>query len=290
MSLLGNPLFLRMALVFVVSCVAFFAGAILIRHMRRGFAVEAAFDSGPSSPEALPLHAFQAVIQNLKQEKYELQNQQEIDRRRARTTENLSAAVLSYLSSGVLLLNINGMIRQANTAAKEILGYASPIGMSLADVFRKAILLPSSISLATTVSEAIHGGLQQKAPFQRLVTQYTTPAGQQRILEMTLTTVHAPDGAILGAACLLNDQSEMAQIRQQQELRGEMSAELALELRNSLATISDCAQQLAASREPEVARQLAADIASEAARLDHTIGGFLADAKSVKAAKAASGL
>jgi len=286
-NLVGNPLFIRVTIVFVMSALAFLTGVILIRHLRRSFAVDATFDSGPSSPEGLPLHAFQAVIQDLKQQKYELQNQQDIDRRRARTTENLSAAVLGYLSSGVLLLNTNGLIRQANASAKQILGYASPIGMSLTEVFRKAILLPSSISLATSMVEAINGGLQQKAPFQRLVTQYTTPAGEQRILEMTLTTVHASDGAMLGAACLLNDQSEIARIRRQQELRGEMSAELALELRNSLTTISDCAQQLAASHEPEMARQLAADIASEAARLDHTIGGFLAAAK---AAGAASGV
>lgn len=284
MSLWSNPVFLRMTLLLVLSGLAFLGGMTLIRSLRRRFVADTAVDSGPSSTEGLPLHAFQAVIQDLKQQKYELQNQQELARRRARTTENLSAAVLSYLSSGVLLLNTNGLIRQANAAAKQILGYASPIGLSLAEIFRKAILLPSSTSMASSVVEAIHGGLQQKAPFQRLVTQYTTPSGEQRILEMTLTTVHAPDGTMLGAACLLNDQSELARIRQQQELHGEMSAELALELRNSLTTISDCAQQLAANREPEMARQLAADIACEAARLDHTIGGFLAAAKTAKAA------
>ena len=58
-----------------------------------------------------------------------------------------------------------------------------------------------------------------------------------------------------------------------------MSAEMALELRNSLTTISGYAQQLAASRDAELARQLAADIAAEAANLDRTIGGFLVSAK-----------
>ena len=53
------------------------------------------------------------------------------------------------------------------------------------------------------------------------------------------------------------------------------SAEMALELRNSLTTISGYAQQLAASNDAELAQQLAADIAAEAAHLDHTIGGFL---------------
>ena len=59
-------------------------------------------------------------------------------------------------------------------------------------------------------------------------------------------------------------------------MRGEMSAEMALELRNALTTISGYAQQLAANRDPRLARQLASDIATEAAHLDRTIGGFLA--------------
>ena len=62
-----------------------------------------------------------------------------------------------------------------------------------------------------------------------------------------------------------------------------MSGEMALGLRNSLTTIAGYAQQLAASRDAELARQLAADIAAEAAHLDRTIGGFLADARAAGA-------
>jgi two-component system, NtrC family, sensor histidine kinase PilS len=278
-KLLANPLFLRMVVVSVAAAVAFLIGMVLIRRMRRRLTEEASFGPEPASEESLPLHAFQAVIQELKQEKFQLQNQHEMERRRAKATEGLNAAVMGYLSSGVMLLGTNGLVRQANAAAKQILGYASPSGLSAPDIFREAILLPSSASSGGTVVEAIQASVQQKSPFQRLETQYTTPAGEQRVLEMTLTTLHAPEGAALGAACLINDRSEIARMRRQEELRGEMSAELALELRNSLSTISDCAQKLAASREAEAARQLAADIAAEAARLEHTIGGFLAGAK-----------
>src|SRR5262249_56039501 len=86
-------------------------------------------------------------------------------------------------------------------------------------------------------------------------------------------------GGFLGAGGLIDDETELLKVRRQQELRGELSAEMALELRNSLATISGYAQQLAASRDPDLARQLAADIAAEAAHLDRTIGGFLAGAR-----------
>ena len=82
---------------------------------------------------------------------------------------------------------------------------------------------------------------------------------------------------LLGAACLINDLSEFERIRRQQELHVEISAEMALALRTSLTTISGYAQQLASNRDPELARQLAADIADEAAQLDHSIGGFLTE-------------
>jgi signal transduction histidine kinase len=115
---------------------------------------------------------------------------------------------------------------------------------------------------------------------------YITPAGDQRILEITISPVPTPSGETLGATCLITDKTEFATIQRLQELRGEMSAEMALALRNSLATISSYAQQVAVSSDPTLVRQLAVDIVSEAADLDHTIGGFLAGAKAAKAAGA----
>ena len=70
---------------------------------------------------------------------------------------------------------------------------------------------------------------------------------------MTASRVPAADGSALGVACLINDQTEIANIRRQMELRGELSAEMALALRTSLITISGYAQQLAQNRDPELA-------------------------------------
>jgi signal transduction histidine kinase len=94
------------------------------------------------------------------------------------------------------------------------------------------------------------------------------------------------DGELLGVACLINDLSQLEQIRRQQELDGEISAEMALQLRTSLTTIAGYAQQLANSRDPELAKQLATDIAFEAAQLDHSIGGFLTTTRVAKGAAA----
>lgn len=283
MRLATNPIMLRMALVFVAAGFAFVMGLLAMRRMRRSISEEASFPETRGPAESFPLHTYHAVIQQLKQQKHELQSLQLVERRRARTSENVSAAVLSNLSSGVLFFTPNGLARQANASAKQILGFGSPTGMSAAEIFREAELISASGGNYTSLAEAVNVSLREKTRFQRLEARYRTPSGEERSLDITVSSVHAPDSEVLGAACLINDRTEVTEIRRQQELRGEMSAEMALGLRNSLTTISGYAQQLAASRDPELARQLAADIAAEAAHLDRTIGGFLAGARAARA-------
>ncbi|PYX18345.1 MAG: hypothetical protein DMG87_14810 [Acidobacteria bacterium] len=273
MKLLTNPIFLRMAAVFFTAVFAFVVALLVMRRLRKGLIDEDFSLDTPRESESLPLHTYHAVIQQLKQQKHELQSLQQSERRRAKTSESISAAVLSNLPCGVVFFTANGLVRQANGSAKHILGFASLVGMSAAELFRDADLLGSS---RTKLAEAVQAALQEKSPYRRLEAEYVTPRGEERELEITVSSLHGPGGEALGAACLINDRTEFLEIRRQQELRGEMSAEMALELRTSLTTISGYAQQLAASRDPELARQLASDIAAEAAHLDRTIGGFLA--------------
>jgi len=296
--LVTNPIVLRMVAVFVAAGFAFVVGLLLMRRMRRSITEEVSLSDTPSASESFPLHTYHAVIQQLKQQKHELLSVQLLERRRAKTSENISAAVLSNLSSGVLFFAQNGLVRQANASAKQILGFASPAGMSAAEIFRDAELISVSDGTYTNLAEAVNAVLREKTRIHRMEARYRTPAGGERILDITVSPVHAPDSeargaaspgvaglgvACLGVACMINDRTEVTEIRRQQELRGEMSGEMALGLRNSLTTIAGYAQQLAASRDAELARQLAADIAAEAAHLDRTIGGFLAGARAAGA-------
>ncbi len=283
MKLLSNPIFMRMAVVLVAAVFAFVVGRIAIVRMRKNLTEESVVSQNSASSETLPLHTYSAVIQQLKQQKYEIESLQQSERRRAKTSENISAAILSNLSSGILFFTANGLVRQANNAAKHILGFASPVGMTAGDIFRDASLI-EEFATYKNAAEAIQASLHEKMASWMLQVQYVTPAGEQRFLEITMTPVHAPDRNILGTACLVNDKTEMALIRRHQELRGEISAEMALELRQSLGNISSYAKQLAEGKNPALAKQIAADIASEASHLDHTIGGFLAGTRAAKAA------
>jgi PAS domain-containing protein len=285
MKLLSNPIMLRMAVMLFVTGFAFWIATALLRRMRRILTEDFfAVDSVPEL-EQFPMHTYNAVIQQLKQQKHELLTVQQVERRRAKTSENISAAVLSNLSSGVLFLTTSGLVRTANAAAKSILGFASPVGMSVSEIFREA-RLSSPLGAKEALAEVVEASLRTQGASRGVEGEYVTPSGEQRILEITISPVYAPSGEILGAACLITDKTEFALIQRLQELRGEMSAEMALALRSSLATISSYAQQLAVSHDPGQVRQLAVDIVSEAADLDRTIGGFLSGAKAAKAAGA----
>jgi len=282
-NLLTNPIVLRMALVFMAGAFAFVIGVAVMRRMRRNISEEIIDSAEPASLDTLPLHTYHAVIQQLKQQKHELHSSQQAERRRARTSENISAAVLSHLSSGVMFIDSNGLVRQANTAARQILGFASPVGMGLHEVFREAAPLEIS-ETQTTLAGILQHTLRDKIFSHQVEVNYQRPSGEDRTLQITVTSVQSPSGDTLGAACLINDQTELVRVRQQQAMRGEMSAEMALELRNSLATIADCAQRLSTGPDEQSVQRLASDIASEAAHLDHTIGGFLAEPKAARAA------
>jgi PAS domain-containing protein len=283
--MLSNLVVLRMAIVLFGMGFAFWVATLLLRRMRRILTEESfVIDSAPEI-EQFPMRTYNAVIQQLKQQKHELLSVQQMERRRAKTSENISAAVLSNLPSGVLFLTTNGLVRNANGAAKSILGFASPVGMSVAELFRDA-RVSSPRGSQETLAAAVQASLRAQASSRRAEADYLTPTGEQRVLELTVSPVYAPSGETLGAACLITDKTEFALIQRLQELRGEMSSEMALALRNSVATISSYAQQLAVSADPVMVRQLAVDIVSEAADLDHTIGGFLAGGKAAKAAGA----
>src|SRR6202140_5582485 len=107
------------------------------------------------------------------------------------------------------------------------------------------------------------------------VGNFVAPDRESHILEVSASPVLAEDASLMGTTLVLTDKTDIERIRHDQRMHKEISSELALGLRDSLTTTAGCAQQLARSRDPELARQLADGIAHEAANLDRTIGSFL---------------
>jgi nitrogen fixation/metabolism regulation signal transduction histidine kinase len=293
--LLGNPLVnpvvLRMGMLLFAAVVAFGLALFIIRRLRKNLAAESEpLNYSPLAVEGLPVHAYHAVIQQLKQQKYELTAQQLSERRKAKASDTLSSTILSNLPCGVLFLTTNGLVRQANAAGRKLLEFASPVGLHAYDLFRTATLRPQnnssrseSIALSSsdrTVEQALAPALAGTASVRGLVLNYFTRDGQSHVLEISASPVLADDASLMGTTLVVTDKTDIERIRHDQKMHQEVSSELALDLRNSLTTIAGYAQQLACSRDAELARQLADSIAREAAQLDRTIGSFLGgDAK-----------
>lgn len=272
-----NPMIWRLGILLIVILAAFVLGAVVIRHLRKSMVTETeSFSQSPLAADGLPIHSYHAVIQQLKQQKHELTALQQADRRKAKASDTLSATVLSNLSCGVLFFNSNGLVRQANSMAREILGFASPVGMRANELFQNSTLPEAN---APSVEEAIAPAVRGETVVRGLLLNYISPDGTRRVLDLTLSPVLAEDASLMGTTCVLTDRTEIARIRQDQQLRRELSAEMALGLRSSLTTIAGYAQQLAHTRDTELARQLADDIAREAAQLDRTLGSFLSGTK-----------
>jgi len=272
-KLLANPMFVRMAAVLVIAGIAFVAGVIAVRILRRKILEDDVLSEGLDTGAGL--YPYSAVIQQLKQQKFELQNQQQAQQRRAKTSEHITAAVIANLPCGILFVTPNGLVRQANAAARQILGFASPLGMSVEEIFREAKAIAQSgawVKATEVLKEALHG----QAHSADREFSYATPAGDSRAVKLTCIPLHAPSGESLGLACVIRDESAVTDRRRAELLRSEISAEMALDLRTSLSTIRECASQIVASSNHEFTKNLANDISVETDRLGKVVGEFLA--------------
>ena len=278
MKILISPLFVRMAAVLLSAVTAFVLGVVAVRLLRRQMVDggEILEDLGPDNATAS--YPYSAIIQQLKQQKFALENEQQVQRRRAKTSEHITASMIAHLPCGVLFVTPNGLVRQANAAARQMLGFASPLGMSVVELFRDAKAVSGSEGVGK-VTEAFQGALQSKAGATQFESSYLTPSGEERIIKFTLIPMRGPAGEIIGMASVISDESESADFRRAQVLQSETSAEMALELRTSLATIREWAEQMRTTADREHTRSLAGDISAEAERLEKLVGGFLAGSR-----------
>ncbi len=290
MRLLANPIVLRMLISFIVAGFALAVGVILIRKMRSEVSEETAPEPLRADDARFPLETYHAVIERLKEQEKQLQELRRAENERARASENISAALLANLPSGVLLFNAKGLVQQANPAARNILGYASMSGLHARDVFRGARLLNRAAgevesAVPATAVSAVEAALQNGTSSRRLETEYATPTGEDRVLGLTVSPVLASDGKSLGAACLISDLTEINRLSRQMRVRenlaslGEMSAGIAHEFKNSLATISGYAQMLSGEEQLDVVHDFARKIESETSNLARVVTDFLAFAR-----------
>ena len=228
MKILANPVLLRAAVVFFCATFSFLLGLIMVRLLRKSITEEANISSEASpSLEVMPMHVYNTVIAQLKQQRSDLQAQSQADQQRARLNEAVAQAVLSNLTTGVLVFGPNGLVKTSNAAAKEILGFAVTTGMGVDDIFRGAVLPETksdardeSTSEHLWLADEIRTVLHEGGTRRQVHVEYETPSGINRDLCLTISAVPAAEGGTCGVACLVEDATELCQLRQQQSKAG----------------------------------------------------------------------
>jgi len=192
--------------------------------------------------------------------------------------ERMNRLILSHISSGVMLINPQGRIRSFNQAASDI------TGLSLEQVYDcpAAELFPEFSKIVAP----------ENRPIYRAEGIFAHSSGERRLFGYATTAVKANHGEFLGTLVTFQDLTKLKQIEEQLKRSdrlaaiGRLSAGLAHEIRNPLASISGSAQLLRETNQlDEEDQHLLAIVVKEAERLNHLLSDFLSFARPRKPAK-----
>jgi two-component system sensor histidine kinase HydH len=223
------------------------------------------------NPSAFMAASMQGVIQKLRDQEKELERLHRIEKERAATTERLSEEVTRNMPAGLLVVNATGIISSANPAAEQVLGIRG-LGFR-----RYSEALGEASELTRLVAECLSDG----KIFRREEVEHTTPSGERRHLGVTISPIRKGQEKINGAICLLSDLTELAALQQQMQLKenlaalGELSAGIAHEFKNALATISGYAQMIRAEELGSEASDYADHILEQTRNITHVVTEFL---------------
>src|SRR6201997_451034 len=228
--------------------------------------------SGPGTENASAFMAasMQGVIQQLREQEKELERLHRIEKERAEQTERLSEEVTRNMPAGLVVVNATGIISSSNPAAEQVLGIRG-LGFR-----RYSEALGASSELTRLVAECLETG----RIFRREEVEHVPPAGDARHLGVTISPIRRGEGKISGVICLLTDLTELAALQQRMQLKenlaalGELSAGIAHEFKNALATISGYAQ-LIPDASPNESADYAKKIVEQTRNITHMVAEFL---------------
>jgi signal transduction histidine kinase len=175
-------------------------------------------------------------------------------------------------------VNAHGLIQMANPAAEAALGLGALGFHRYSDV----------LGAGSPLTRLLASCLQEGRTFQREEVEHRTAKGEIRHLGVTISPTappHTPGAPAKpragGALCLLSDLTELTALQKQVRLQenmaalGEMSAGIAHEFKNALATISGYAQMIRDEAGTGETAESAERILKETRALTHVVTEFL---------------
>jgi PAS domain S-box-containing protein len=272
----GWPIWLT-ALSFVVALLGVLSlFSLALRRIARGRPEETrservARDENPQNPGAFMTASMQAVIQKLKEQEKELERLHREEKERAQQTVKLSEEVTRNMPAGLVLVNAAGLITSANPAAETTLGCRGLLYRRYSEA------LGGDSELTKLLGQCLAEG----RIFRREQVKYITPEGELRRLGVTISPIQAEGEKVNGALCLLSDLTEVVRLQKQVQLKenlaalGELSAGIAHEFKNGLATISGYAQMLRSESGGSEAGEYAERILEQTRAITHVVTEFL---------------
>ncbi len=183
--------------------------------------------------------------------------------------------ILENMSSGVLVVDTDGCVVTMNAAAEQILELTKGEVVSR-DVEEALGMCAPDLASELTLSLASREGKRR----QEIATR--TRAGRERPLGISISHLHDGDGRRRGIIAVFQDLTEVHEMRERVRKAdrlaaiGELSAGIAHELRNPLASISGSIEMLYQELELDGEnRRLMELIMRESDRLDRIISDFL---------------
>lgn len=189
---------------------------------------------------------------------------------RAEASERLADQIVEGLTSGLVVVDRAGMVQAINPAARRIL----ELGGDGAGASFRQVLKPAT-ALSDLIAEAIEG----TSPIVRRTV--TIGGVRPRHLGVTVSPITADDGSLQAAVCLFTDLTAVVELEEQLRLKealarlGELTAGLAHEFRNGLATIHGYGRLLDPEALPEQARTCVNGIRAETVALGEVVTNFL---------------
>lgn len=201
-----------------------------------------------------------------------LRDQERVLAARAESSERLNGEIVSSLSSGLLVVDLQGAIRTLNPAARRLLRIgAAEAGSDFRAAFSEAVPLV----------EVVDECLASSRPAVRRSVTLARPNGSALHLGVTVSPLLGEQGALQGAVCLFSDLTAVIELEEQVRLKdslarlGELTAGLAHEFRNGLATIHGYAHLLDPAGRVDDQRTYVEAIRAETDSLERIVTNFL---------------
>jgi len=249
----------------IVGCLIALITYALMRFVTASRQMRRNMKGGPGGLEAaLMSTALQDAVTKLKA-------QERATAARADASERLSEEIIAGLTAGLAVVGVGGDVRTLNPAGRRMLNLSDA---ATPTDFRSAL---NGMLLTGVIDECLRTGVA----LQRRVVTLPAPRRGVSCLGVSVSPLVDSQRTLQGAICLFTDLTDVRDLEEQLRLKdslatvGELTAGIAHEFRNGLATIHGYSKLIDLAQLPESYRPYVQGIRAETDSLGQVVTNFL---------------